>query len=600
MGLSRNEIDDMADNVYYTAQAGRLALEIASLRRRSRGLLTGELLLFLAFIAFLALYTIVDVGELPLVLSLLSLLLYFLVRYMDVRNNSDIISLTDLRQVYLDELEAGQGHFGCFDAGERYVDSRHPFTYDLDIFGKDALFNRMSRCVTTSGSDRLADYLSFARIRYQAEAIETLSKEEAWRAQFISLGQQGRIDTGAILESVRGMQGVGIPPVLGSKPVFLSAWILLLAFWGVMALSVFGVVEAGVPFLWGSVQFLLVFFLSSKYLKSVSSSADVLKRSVSRLLLLMRHTRTLAGVPAGCRPLFRQLDEALDSFSGLDKIVRMLDRRGNVLGLFLLDALFLSDIFLVRKCVRWQRAYVGHMGEWVDAMSEMDALVSMATFRYNHPRTSYAEVLDSDELVYEAHGLRHPFLGERAVSNDFTISDNHYYMITGANMAGKSTFLRAVGVNYVLARNGMPVFADALKVSRYRLFSSMRTTDDLAHGISYFNAELLRLRQLIESLPSTGATLVILDEILRGTNSLDKLNGSRLFLEHISRRHVSGIIATHDLELSKMESARFHNYCFEIGLDESVTYSYKITPGVARNQNATYLLRQMLEETALP
>lgn len=560
--------------------------------------MAGELTLFLLFIAFLVVYTIADLGEWPLVMSLLSLLLYFLVRYMDVRNNATIASLTDLRQVYWDELEAEQGHFACFDAGERYVDSRHPFSYDLDIFGKEALFNRMSRCVTTSGSDRLADYLSFARIRYQADSIEALSKEEAWRARFISFRQQGRIDTAAILESVHRMQAVGMPSVFGSQATFLSAWLLVLVFWGVMALSVFGVVEVGIPFLWASLQFLLVFLLSSSWLKRIGSSADVLARSVSRLLLLMRHSTALAGAPDGCRSLFRQQEEALESFAKLDEIMRMLDRRGNVLGLFLLNSLFLSDIFLIRKFIKWQEAYVERMGEWLEAMSEIDALVSMATFRYNHPHTSYAEVLDSDELIYEARGLRHPFLGEKAVSNDFVINDNHYYIITGANMAGKSTFLRAVGINYVLARNGMPVFADALKVSCYRLFSSMRTTDDLAHGISYFNAELLRLRQLIESLPSAGATLVILDEILKGTNSLDKLNGSRLFLEYISHRHVSGIIATHDLELSKMEDARFHNYCFEIGLGESVTYSYKITPGVARNQNATYLLRQMLSEAS--
>ncbi|MFC2766204.1 MAG: DNA mismatch repair protein MutS [Prevotella sp.] len=588
----------MANKVYYTGRAARLTLEIASLHRRSRGMLAGELTLFLLFIAFLVVYTTVDLGEWPLVMSLLSLIFYFLVRYMDVRNNATVASLTDLRQVYLDELEAEQGHFACFDAGERYVDSRHPFTYDLDVFGKDALFNRMSRCVTTSGSNRLADYLSFARIRYQADSIEALSKEEAWRARFISFRQQGRIDTAAILESVYRMQAVGMPSVFGSQATFLLAWLLVLVFWGVMALSVFGVVEAGIPFLWASLQFLLVFLLSSRWLKSIGSSADVLARSVSRLLLLMHHCTALAEAPDGCRSLFRQQEEALESFSKLDEIMRMLDRRGNVLGLFLLNALFLSDIFLIRKFIKWQEAYVERMGEWLEAMSEIDALVSMATFRYNHPHTSYAEVLDSDELIYEARGLRHPFLGEKAVSNDFVINDNHYYIITGANMAGKSTFLRAVGINYVLARNGMPVFADALKVSCYRLFSSMRTTDDLAHGISYFNAELLRLRQLIESLPSAGATLVILDEILKGTNSLDKLNGSRLFLEYISRRHVSGIIATHDLELSKMEDARFHNYCFEIGLGESVTYSYKITPGVARNQNATYLLRQMLSEAS--
>lgn len=163
-------------------------------------------------------------------------------------------------------------------------------------------------------------------------------------------------------------------------------------------------------------------------------------------------------------------------------------------------------------------------------------------------------------------------------------------------MAGKSTFLRTIGINYILAMNGLPVFADSLTVSIFHLFTSMRTTDDLAKGISYFNAELLRLKLLISSLQPTMPNLIILDEILKGTNSLDKLNGSRLFLEYVAKRNVTGIIATHDLELSKMETdKRFHNYCFEIELGNNITYSYKITKGVARNQNATYLLKDILK-----
>lgn len=183
------------------------------------------------------------------------------------------------------------------------------------------------------------------------------------------------------------------------------------------------------------------------------------------------------------------------------------------------------------------------------------------------------------------------------MSNDFTIGHLNYYIITGANMAGKSTFLRAIGINYILAMSGMPVFASEMTVSVFNLFTSMRTTDDLQHGISYFNAELLRLKQLLQSISDNPpCTLIILDEILKGTNSLDKLNGSRMFLEAVSRMPVSGVIATHDLELSHMAdgSDRFHNYCFEIELGESVTYNYKITPGVAKNQNATYLLQRIL------
>ena len=166
-------------------------------------------------------------------------------------------------------------------------------------------------------------------------------------------------------------------------------------------------------------------------------------------------------------------------------------------------------------------------------------------------------------------------------------------------MAGKSTFLRSIGINYVLACCGMPVFADSLRISLFSLFSSMRTTDDLANGISYFNAELLRLQQLIEVCRLNRHTLIILDEILKGTNSLDKLNGSRLFLQSVTSLPITGIIATHDLELSKMQQEhpeRFHNYCFEIQLADEITYTYRLSEGVARNQNATYLLKNILKK----
>ena len=228
----------------------------------------------------------------------------------------------------------------------------------------------------------------------------------------------------------------------------------------------------------------------------------------------------------------------------------------------------------------------------------MDANLSMATFKYNHPEAVAAEIVESNYVIYTTEGLYHPFLGQKAVRNNFIIEDGKYYIITGANMAGKSTFLRSVGVNYVLAMTGMPVFAEHLQVSCFQLFSSMRTNDDLTHGISYFNAELLRLEQLIAFCKSRRKTLIILDEILKGTNSLDKLNGSRLFLETVSRLSVSGIIATHDLELSKLEDAqgnRFINYCFEIELNNEVTYTYKIARGVAQNQNATFLLKNILQ-----
>ena len=186
----------------------------------------------------------------------------------------------------------------------------------------------------------------------------------------------------------------------------------------------------------------------------------------------------------------------------------------------------------------------------------------------------------------------------KAVANDAVLQDRNFYIITGANMAGKSTYLRTVGISWVMAMAGLPIYAERLTLSPCRLFTGMRTSDDLTHGISYFNAELRRLEQLVTNIDGT-PTLVILDEILKGTNSRDKLNGSRLFLEYLTGKNVTAVVATHDLELSHMADGhpdRFHNYCFEIGLGNTVAYTYRISQGIARNQNATFLLKRMLEK----
>ena len=347
------------------------------------------------------------------------------------------------------------------------------------------------------------------------------------------------------------------------------------------------------------IQYMVVFFVCKQTLDKIDSHGGKLRDQLvaySQILQLVarRHFRSELGLQ-----MQSTLSEALPSFLQLEKILKGYDRRGNFLGLFFTDAFMLSDFFLVRSFLKWKNTYVVKMEEWMDIVSELDAAVSMADFRYNHPEATDAEIVDGSPVFFEAKNLYHPFLGAKAVKNDFTIQDDNYYIITGANMAGKSTFLRSLGVNYILAMSGMPVFAGSLKVSRFQLFSSMRTTDDLTHGISYFNAELLRLEQLMQFCKRGELrTLIILDEILKGTNSLDKLNGSRLFLESISRMPVTGVIATHDLELSRMAESspgRFHNYCFEIDLGTDVTYTYKIQPGVARNQNATFLLNKILE-----
>lgn len=583
-------------SIFYTEKERHLAGEIAQLKQKSRLFVAGQIVFFLLFLAFLVLYTLVSWGALPLVLSAVSLLLYALVRLMDVKNDAQVHRFSNLRNVYLHELSYLKGDFSCFDDGERYMDAHHPFTFDLDVFGKDSLFQRINRTVTTGGSDWLAAQLSSVdNLSARADAVDELASMEPWRATFMALGADGRIDSALIRQVLQEIKSLQIPTFAAKRWTFVLAWLLIVGLFAAVVASVAGWVNAQLPLWWGILHFFGVFFVCSGACRVISKAVDKLHAQLQVYVELIRQVSEIAAfaTPQNAS-IVNVLQGARQSFDQLNDILNGLDRRGNILGLFLMDALFLSDYFLVRRFLRWQRQYLGQVPVWIDAISEMDGLVSMATFRYNEPQAGRAEVVASEEMVYEAVGLYHPFLGAKAVRNDFTLQHRHYYIITGANMAGKSTFLRALGINYILAMNGMPVFATLLRVSAYSLFSSMRTTDDLAHGISYFNAELLRLRQLLTACQHNSQTLIILDEILKGTNSADKLNGSRLFLQAVSALPVTGVIATHDLELSKMEGERFHNYCFEIALGQDVTYSYKITPGIARNQNATFLLREIL------
>ena len=607
---------------YYSKRKTELSTEIGLLKRKNRLFVFSELLSFIGAIAAVAAYTVYG-GMIWLLTAALLLVAYIVIRQADGRNGSRIETLTDLKRVYEKELSYYAGDYSCFADGSEYADPKHPFTYDMDIFGRQSLFQRINRTVSSGGADRLAECLSNLSgdkdfIDCRREVIDRLAEMEAERAAFMAQGQRQKIETRQIQEALEGVEEMPLSRFPLSPLSLVLAVMAILALLTVLVLAFFGVVSGTMAMMWATMQLFVVMMLCLKSIKMISKSVNNLHKQMKQYVELIRLTREMVD-----KLTSQQVDKLFAAntdvhrstfithrstlaFDELRRILDALDRRGNVLGLMFTNMFLLSDYFLVRRFIKWKERYLDKVGEWIDEVSTMDALVSMATFAYNEPRSGRAEIVESDEMVYEAKGLYHPFIGDKAVRNDFNIVDNNYYIITGANMAGKSTFLRSIGINYILAQNGMPVFADSLRVSSYNLFTSMRTSDDLSSGISYFNAELLRLKQLIDSLkPShpifggTGErpTLMILDEILKGTNSLDKLNGSRMFLEAMSAHPVSGIIATHDLELSKMADERpdrFHNYCFEIELSDNIIYTYKITPGVARNQNATFLLKNII------
>lgn len=638
----------------YQQYVNRYASEVAALKRKNTGFITGELLAFGGILAFLICYFALD-GDTQnyLMGAALCLIAYLGIRRLDDKNKEKIEHLSALLKVYQDEIKAWEGDFSPFETGDSYQNPQHPYSFDLDVFGKSSLFNRICRTITSGGSEALARNLTretplnMEDIKRRRDLQKELAGEEFagkesakeelagegenWRMEFLALGEKNRsqnadgrmvngkmkkIDSAAVVDAMQKVSKMEVPAWFGSPVSLVIGWLMIIGVIGSVILSICDMVSVDFALWWVLVQYMVVFFICKQTLDKIDSNGGKLRHQLiayAQILQLINRRNFHSELG---KEMQDSLADALPSFAQLEKILKGYDRRGNFLGLFFTDAFMLSDFFLVRSFLKWKNTYMVKMEEWMHIISEMDAMVSMANFRYNHPEAEEAEfVSGSPEIVFEGKNLYHPFLGAKAVKNDFTIKDDNYYIITGANMAGKSTFLRSLGVNYILAMAGMPVFADQLKISRFRLFSSMRTTDDLTHGISYFNAELIRLEELLkfcnesaegkfcnESIAGNKEslrTLIILDEILKGTNSLDKLNGSRKFLEAISKQPVSGIIATHDLELSKMEndaSGKFHNYCFEIDLGTDVTYTYKIQKGVARNQNATFLLNKILEK----
>ena len=650
----------------YQQYVSRYASEVAALKRKNTGFITGELLAFGGILAFLICYFALD-GDTQnyLMGAALCLIAYLGIRRLDDKNKEKIEHLSALLKVYQDEIKALEGDFSPFETGDCYQNPQHSYSFDLDVFGKSSLFNRICRTITSGGSEALARNLtretplSLEDIRRRRDLQKELAGEEIaekepageelagegenWRMEFLALGEKNRsltadgkmkkIDSAAVVDAMQKVSKMEVPGWFGSPVSLVIGWLLIIGVIGSVILSICNMVSVDFALWWVLVQYMVVFFVCKQTLDKIDSNGGKLRHQLiayAQILQLINRRNFHSELG---KEMQNSLADALPSFAQLEKILKGYDRRGNFLGLFFTDAFMLSDFFLVRSFLKWKNTYMVKMEEWMHIISEMDAMVSMADFRYNHPEAEEAEFvsgspeagsendasentgIESPEIVFEGKNLYHPFLGAKAVKNDFTIKDDNYYIITGANMAGKSTFLRSLGVNYILAMAGMPVFADQLKISRFRLFSSMRTTDDLTHGISYFNAELIRLEELLKFCRESAEgkcckesaegnkeplrTLIILDEILKGTNSLDKLNGSRKFLEAIAKQPVSGIIATHDLELSKMEndaSGKFHNYCFEIDLGTDVTYTYKIQKGVARNQNATFLLNKILEK----
>lgn len=566
----------------------------------SRFYLYGKLLSFLTMVGF-AWLAYKDLNVLPVSATVICLIGYIISYILDDRCKNHIETLQAEQRVCNHEINYLNDDFTPFDCGARYIDPQHEFSYDLDIFGVNSLFHRINRTITQKGADRLAEKLTHLnpekeKIDSNQAAIIELSSLLDWRIKFLanpSIESNLELLSGYIFKNKNN--NILISSVLPYLSIALTVGSLLLAISGLLPVFYF--------FGMFSLQILITIFVS-KISAKTSLHTDKLHKEYQGYLAILKDIHEVEFKSEVLRQRKKELFEteasSLVSFNRLSKILNLFDQRANTIMYIVLNGIILYDVILIKMFVKWGEKYLPHVENWIECIAEIDALVSLGTYAFNNPHNTPAQVLEDEcEDIIQAVNVYHPFLShKKAVPNNFILKKRNVAIVTGANMAGKSTFLRTIGITYILASNGVPVCAESFRFSIVSLFSSMRTTDDLSKDISYFNAELIRLRQLIEYVKTHRFTLIILDEILKGTNSKDKLKGSIMFLNEIVKYNISAIIATHDLELAKLEEqdrSAYLNYCFEIELSEEITYSYKIQTGVAQNLNASYLLANILK-----
>ncbi|MBB4078411.1 hypothetical protein GGR28_001024 [Lewinella aquimaris] len=476
--------------------------------------------------------------------------------------------------------------FSQWPDGREYASPDHPYAGDLDIFGPHSLFQYLNRTVTAIGSHRLAEQLSIPAPHPVSETRRAAGRELAtrpdWCMEFRTRGNELADDPAY---ARRLLEWANRPAVV------TGAYARAMRF-AAPALSAIGIWFSFTQQPWqlGLLFFIPAFLLLRRY-SEAAATEHAYTAQAGRILQgyqrLFQHMEAEAS----------ELPTASAAIGRLSFYVSQLDVRYNPF-VFMLEITGLWSIQWLYRLDSWRTAHRDDLPRWLEALAETDARVSWATLRFNQPTWTEPEL--TDEKVLQATGLAHPLLPPTGrVTNDVSMStDGHIDLVTGSNMAGKSTWLRTVGINIVLARAGGPVCALRLRTAALQVWTSMRTHDDLSESTSSFYAELKRLKAIIEAVSdSEQQVFFLLDEILKGTNSRDRHTGSRALIRQLIRERGAGIIATHDLELAALENepgSRVENYAMEVQTKNGeLVFDYKLHRGVSRSFNATALMARM-------
>jgi len=504
-----------------------------------------------------------------------------------------------------------------FDTGHKFINQNHPYTSDLDIFGQYSIFQLLNRTTTESGMILLSEWLSEPATNYEIhdrqKAIKEISQKLDWSQDFQASGmhfQNKKSDYYKLLDWVE------VPVVLLKYRRIYMAVAIILSVLSLLGLYFLIINAASSNWHIYLLSFVTVLFVNYIILRKVKTIADDIVKTSQENINILRGYRTLIN-KIECESFkskkLYELQSILikskySAFNEINRLCRQLEfsqQRGVKIKQILiggnylyplLNSFLLIDIYLIIGIEKWKSKNKAFLKSWSEVVSEFEVINSLAGFCYSNPSFTFPEITEKNNYVH-FESLGHPLINsnKRVCNNFHSEGQGDVVMITGSNMGGKSTFLRTVGVNLVLALAGAPCCAKYGQVSNLKLYTSMRTQDNLREGISSFYAELSRIEKMLKLIESSQNTFFLLDEMFKGTNSEDRHKGGFSLINQLSKLKTSGIIATHDIELAKLSGNKrlVTNYSFNSEIkDHSMIFSYELHPGICNDFNASELMEK--------
>ena len=584
---------------FYIAEKQFFKKELGAVNRRLMNSSIFRLLVFCALIGVVYFFYNATNILVPALVVGVVLFIYLVSRHTDLNHKKR--KLETLITINQTEISVLNGEVSSLDTGSEFENQLHEFSYDIDLFGKGSFFQYLNRTVIPSGKNLLARTITandILNIEEKQEAIKDLSERPKWRQDFSATGSLVSVGIASkqIIHWLKNHERF-VPSSMRFWPAVFSLISLV-----IFVLNYLTIVPLSVTTTW----FFIGLGITGAYLKKINrfyhnanKAKDTFRQYHQLLELIETEGFSSKILTQKQQEIKTESKKASQIFLEFSKKLDAFDQRNNMLIGVLANAFALRDLQLCYKIEQWVSMYQDQVENWFEVIAFFDSQNSLGNYRFNHPEHSFP-IIASEEFIIEAKQLGHPLISEvKRIDNDFAINNEAFFIITGANMAGKSTFLRTVSLSIIMANAGLPVCASQYNYRPIKLITSMRTSDSLTDDESYFFSELKRLKFIIDEvnpLGKAGTYFIILDEILKGTNSTDKAIGSRKFVERLVTSNSTGIIATHDLSLCEISKKlpEVENYYFDAEIvNDELYFDYTFKEGICKNMNASFLLKKM-------